>query len=359
MSFFSKNPQEPPFSVDALEASTEKTNLYLLALVALLQYMKAFSFDLDEIGADQFKSRLDTLSALFEHEENIKKISQQFEAEKTEIAAFIDLEQDYLINKEKELKEIVKLLSFGIAMVNSKNQRFNTTIHEEILKLEKITQLDDIRKIKEALTKKISHIRTCIQEKQSQDAEYIETLSNKVETLKVALEETTNASLTDSLTDAFNRLAFDTEISKLVTENKRGFSLIMLDIDNFKLINDSYGHQIGDRVLVALVQKSKKLIRQGDFFARYGGDEFMIIFPGTSLKDTLKKAKNLCITIADTEYTVDETEGSKPLSFTISLGVSTRRRKDTVTSLIERVDKALYKAKQQGKNQVVSEKEID
>lgn len=359
MGFFSKNPQKPTFPVDVLETSTEKTNIYQLALVALLQYMKAFSFDLDEIGADQFKNRLDTLAALFEHEENIKKISQQFEAEKTEIAAFINLEQDYLINKENELKGIIKVLSSGIATVNSKNQKFNTTIQEEILKLEKITQLDDIRKIKEALTEKISNVKTFIQEKQAQDAEHIETLSSKVETLKVALEETTNASLTDGLTGAFNRLAFDTEISKLVTENKRGFSLIMLDIDNFKLINDSYGHQIGDRVLVALVQKSKQLIRKEDFFARYGGDEFIIIFPGISLKDTLKKTKNLCITIADTRYAVDETEGSKPLSFTISLGVSTRRRNDTVTSLIDRADKALYKAKQQGKNQVVSEKEID
>ncbi|MEC4677704.1 MAG: GGDEF domain-containing protein, partial [Nitrospirota bacterium] len=150
-----------------------------------------------------------------------------------------------------------------------------------------------------------------------------------------------------------------TEISKLVTENKRGFSLIMMDVDNFKLINDAYGHQIGDRVLVALVEKSKKLIREGDFLARYGGEEFIIIFPGTSLKDTIKKAEKLCTSLAETEYAVDDRKGSQPLSFTISLGVATRRRSDTVASLISRADKALYKAKALGKNQVVSEKDID
>ncbi len=133
----------------------------------------------------------------------------------------------------------------------------------------------------------------------------------------------------------------------------------MMDIDNFKLINDSYGHQIGDRVLVALVEKSKRLIREGDFLARYGGEEFIIIFPGTSLKDSLKKAKTLCTTLAATEYAVDDREGSQPLSFTISLGVATRRRSDNVNTLIDRADKALYKAKALGKNQVVSEKDID
>jgi len=359
MGFFSKNEENTPFSVEALEACTQRKDTYLWALLALLQYMKAFSFDLNEIEADQFKNRLDTLATLFEDESDIKKAERQFEAEKAEITAFIDREKDYFLNKEVEFKDIIKVLSSGIAMVNSENQRFNAMIHEETLKLEKITQLDDIRKIKEELTEKIMNVKTFIQKKQAQDAEHIETLSHKVETLKVALEETTNASLTDGLTGAFNRLAFDTEISKLVTENKRGFSVIMIDIDNFKLINDSYGHQIGDRVLVALVEKCLKLIRESDFLARYGGEEFIIIFPGTSLKDTLKKAKNLCTAIADTEYAVDDREGSKPLSFTISLGVSTRRRNDSVRSLIDRADKALYKAKHLGKNQVVSEKDID
>ncbi len=359
MGFFSKNTQKSPFSLEALEDCTEKKDAYLLALLTLLQYLKAFSFDLNEIDADLFKARLDTLAALFENESNIKKLEYRFETDKNEIAAFIEREKEYFSNKDAEFKDIIKVLSSGIAIVNSENQRFNTLIHEETLKLEQITQLDDIRKIKEELTEKITNVKTFIQEKQAQDAQHIEKLSNKVETLKTALQETANAALTDGLTGAFNRLAFDTEIANRVTKNKRAFSLIMFDIDNFKLINDAYGHQIGDRVLVALVQKCKRLIREGDFLARYGGEEFIIIFPGTSLKDTLKKAKQLCATIADTEYAVDESEGSKPLSFTISIGVSTRRRNDSVTSLIDRADKALYKAKHLGKNRVVSEKEID
>lgn len=358
MGFFSKNQTKTPFSVEALEICTQKKELYLLTLLAVFQYMKAFSFDLHEIEADQFKNRLDTLSKLFEHEENIKKIGHQFEIDQPKITAFIEREKDYFSNRETEFKEIIKVLSSGISLVNSENQRFNSMIHEETLKLEKITQLNDIRKIKEELCEKITNVKNFIQKKQAQDAEHLETLSRKVETLKEELEESKNASLTDGLTGAFNRLAFDTQLSKLVTENKRGFSLMMIDIDNFKLINDSYGHQIGDRVLSALVQKCKQLIREGDFLARYGGEEFVIIFPGASLRDTVKKGAEICTKVSATEYAVDETSGSKPLSFTVSIGVSVRRREDSTASLIERADKALYQAKHTGKNKTVSEKEL-
>ncbi len=359
MGLFSKNKSKTPLSGESAHTRSEKERLYLQVIPILLQYMKSFTFDLKEINADAFKEQLTALAALFENEEDIQRMGRHFEANKSEISEFIDKEKNYFVNKEFELKDIITILSTGLSTVNSQNQRFNALIHEETLKLEDITKLDDIRKIKEELTLKIDTLKKSIQKKQSQDAEHLEILSSKVETLKVELEETKSASMTDGLTGAFNRLALDTKLIKLVKENKRSFSLLMLDIDNFKLINDSYGHQVGDRVLVALVQKCQNLIREGDYFARYGGEEFMIVLPATSLKNALKKAELLCSKIAETEYAVDEKNGTKPLSFTVSIGASSRQRGDTLESLTARTDRALYEAKHRGKNQVVSEKEID
>lgn len=359
MGLFSKKKSTPPFSPESAHSRTEKERLYLQVIPVLLQYMKSFSFDLKEIDADAFKNQLTDLAELFEKEEDIQRMGRHFDANKSEISDFIDRKKEYFFNKEFELKDIINLLSTGLSMVNSDNRRFNALIHEETLKLEEISELNDIRKIKEELRFKIADVKKAIQKKQTQDAEHLETLSSKVETLKIELEETKNASLTDGLTGAFNRLALDTKLIELIKENKRGFSLLMLDIDNFKLINDSYGHQVGDRVLVALVQKCQGLIREGDYFARYGGEEFMIVLPGTSLKYAVKKAKLLCQKIAETEYAVDEKNGTKPLSFTVSIGASSRQRGDTVESLTARTDKALYEAKHRGKDQVVSEKEIN
>ncbi len=359
MGFFSKNKTKLPEATESLEICAEKKAFYLLTARSLFQYLKAFSFDLQEIDADGFREHINELSELLDKEDNLKTLQRHFQKHRERIPAFIDREKAYFFNKESEFKDIIKILSSGISTLNTENQNFITNIHEETLKLEKITQLDDIRKIKEELVENLSNVKTFIKQKQDQDANHLEQLSNKVETLKVELESTKKTSLTDGLTGAFNRLALDTKISKLITEDKRGFSIIMLDIDNFKLINDSYGHPVGDRVLMALVQKCKRLIREGDFLARYGGEEFMIIFPGTSLRNTLKKAQLLCEKIAVSEYAVDDADGSKPLSFTVSIGVSTRQRGDTVDAIIGRADKALYKAKHHGKNCVVSEKELD
>ncbi len=358
MGLFSRNKTVTGTSSDSLETCAEKKSFYLLVSLILFQHLKTLSFDLKEIGADQFQAQIDDLADQFKKDDNIKKTRKLFDANKRFISEFIETEKTYFFNKETEFKNIIKLLSSGIATLNSENQKFISNIHEETLKLEEITQLDDIRKIKEELAVNLSNVKSFIQKKQDQDAEQLEQLANKVEILKVELEVTKKTSQTDGLTGAYNRMALDTKLERLVNEDKRGFSMMMMDIDNFKLINDAYGHLVGDRVLIALVQKCKRMIREGDFLARYGGEEFILIFPGASLKNTVKKGKVLCEKIAGTEYAVDEASGSKPLSFTISIGVASRQRGDTVAALIDRADQALYKAKHTGKNRVVSEKKL-
>ncbi|MBT8370730.1 MAG: GGDEF domain-containing protein, partial [Deltaproteobacteria bacterium] len=135
-------------------------------------------------------------------------------------------------------------------------------------------------------------------------------------------------------------------------------ALLMLDIDNFKSINDTYGHQTGDRVIIAIINKCRQSIRGEDFFARYGGEEFVIMLPGVSLRNAVKKAKYICKAIASTRYLIDDIPKSPSLTITISIGVSTYQKADTVSSLTQRADKALYLAKRAGKNCVSSEKDL-
>jgi len=344
-----------------LRQAREKQRFYLLAILVLLQYLQKFSFDLNEIDAGAFKAQIDRLSQQFETEEKTKKIERQFEWSKEAIDAFIERERDYFLNKDREFKEVIQVLSSGIVSMNQENQRFNTRIHAQSLKIESLSQLDDIRKMKTALSETVRSLKQCVQKKQAQDARHIELLSSEVEILKKELEKTKNLSLTDGLTGAYNRLAFDTQLEKWVTANKqrrRIFSLMMIDIDNFKLINDAYGHPVGDRVIVALVQKCRQFIREDDFLARYGGEEFVIILPNTSHRQTMKRARSLCEAISEALYAVDDSGESEPLSFTVSVGVSTFRRGEEAASLLERADKALYAAKHAGKNRATSEKDL-
>ena len=103
------------------------------------------------------------------------------------------------------------------------------------------------------------------------------------------------------------------------------------------------------------MSKCTEFIRDEDFLARYGGEEFVIVLPGASHRNALKKAQRLLKAIAGTLYTTDEEKKGEGLSITVSIGVSSFGKSDSVSTVIGRADKALYQAKRTGKNRVVSE----
>jgi len=145
----------------------------------------------------------------------------------------------------------------------------------------------------------------------------------------------------DPLTNIYNRQIFDKMLQK-EKENKRRhgdtLSLIMLDIDHFKRVNDTYGHSIGDKVLITLTQLISENLRTNDIFARWGGEEFMILLPRTTPKEAYKKAQNLRKILE--EYVDDLLP-----TFTVSFGVTELLTTDKERSCFQRVDEALYKAK--------------
>lgn len=162
---------------------------------------------------------------------------------------------------------------------------------------------------------------------------------------------------TDGLTGVYNRQFFDDALKDLMVRSRvmnGDLSLLMLDLDDFKKINDTYGHLIGDRVLVAFCQKFRKSIRGDDVLARYGGEEFAIILAGANLKSALKKGRQICDTIFSARYATDNDNDENDLSVTVSVGVTVFKRDDTAATFISRADKALYKAKRSEKNCAVA-----
>lgn len=159
---------------------------------------------------------------------------------------------------------------------------------------------------------------------------------------------------TDALTGLCNRGEFQRLLNEEAERSRRYhrcFSLLMLDIDHFKIVNDSYGHQAGDEVLRALAACLQKQNRPVDYAARYGGEEFVVILPETSNEGALVSAERLRAVVADTAVPV--TEG-RTISFTISIGVATFPVDvESGTALIAAADAALYAAKEGGRNRVV------
>lgn len=165
---------------------------------------------------------------------------------------------------------------------------------------------------------------------------------------KMMEEEIRRLSITDKLTQSFNRLKLDETLEQQLRwskNNRSHFSIIILDIDHFKQVNDTFGHQVGDRVLIELVTVLNKNVRNGDVVGRWGGEEFLIILPETRLEDATGLAERLRTAVAGTRFT---TAGQ----VTISLGVSAFKTDNSPDAIVSRADTALYLAKEKGRNRV-------
>ena len=167
--------------------------------------------------------------------------------------------------------------------------------------------------------------------------------------IKVLSEKLGKMAYTDSLTHIYNRLHFahflDAEIDK-VKRYGSSFSIIFFDLDNFKDVNDKYGHLVGDDVLEKVTEVVAKANRSADIFARYGGEEFIILAPETDLSGASIHAERLRNAIERYEF---PTAGH----ITSSFGVAEfNAEKDNVETILERADKALYLAKEFGRNRV-------
>ena len=166
-------------------------------------------------------------------------------------------------------------------------------------------------------------------------------------------EETTRLSLTDGLTGVWNRRYFQMQFrQELATATRftRSFSVLMLDLDHFKEVNDSYGHQRGDEVLVEFAQRVKEAVREVDTFARYGGEEFICLLSETDMKGAETTADKILRAIRTTAF--GERTGL-PLTLTVSIGIASYpEHGDSFGDLVDAADRALYRAKQEGRDRV-------
>ncbi|MDU0200999.1 diguanylate cyclase [Paenibacillus sp. PFR10] len=170
--------------------------------------------------------------------------------------------------------------------------------------------------------------------------------------------------ITDGLTGIYNRLYLTQKLEKEVVNNIKHqipFSVILLDIDYFKFINDSYGHLVGDQMIISTVTAIQQTLRQTDILARYGGEEFIIYLPRTGQLQANLLAERVKSTVESNKMIVKNSPQS--LSITISIGLLTinnftmeslRSPHTYLNELLESVDKALYKAKEEGRNRIVS-----
>ncbi len=249
------------------------------------------------------------------------------------------------------------------------SRSLDAVVREEIEGLEEqSTRAPDMDALRASVHEALDAIRTHLEAHRRAEDERESALEAEVEALRKAVsrleqeveehrEQTRRArelSTRDPLTGAFNRLAYQ-ERARVEEARWRRYgaplSLIILDVDRFKTINDSFGHRAGDLVLRTIAQLVGSRIREVDFFARYGGEEFVILLPETPLEAAREVAEKVRRSVEAFRFHAR----GKRIPITISCGVAQLRQGDTVEAAFERADAALYRAKGDGRNRTVTE----
>jgi two-component system cell cycle response regulator len=174
------------------------------------------------------------------------------------------------------------------------------------------------------------------------------------ERLRDNVQMSIEMAITDALTGLYNRRYMETHVGTLVeqaTARDKPLTVLILDIDYFKAINDSWGHDAGDDVLREFALRIRKAIRGIDLACRYGGEEFVVVMPETDMAVATMVAERLRRRIASEPFSIQQ--GARTIEVTISIGLAALGRDDTAATVLKRADQALYRAKRDGRNRVV------
>ncbi len=214
--------------------------------------------------------------------------------------------------------------------------------------------IEALRQLVTTVTEESKRIRRHSQE----CASSVGRLNEEVESLRNAMEQLSEDAMLDGLTGIANRRAFDFRLAEVVEQGQASghkSCLIMIDIDHFKLFNDTHGHLVGDIVLRYVASTISDSVKGGDIVARYDGEEFAVILPNTEYGGGMAVASSIADAVCKQELVMKKLEGSLG-KVTVSVGVSISHRGDTAEALIERAEMCLYHAKSSGMGSVVGEK---
>ncbi|NOX33118.1 MAG: GGDEF domain-containing protein [Deltaproteobacteria bacterium] len=184
--------------------------------------------------------------------------------------------------------------------------------------------------------------------------------SEDLKQLQKELEKSQQEAQTDSLTSLINRRGLEKklELERIrAKQNDSPFSIIMVDIDHFKRVNDTFGHLVGDSLLRSIAQMLKDHLRRNDIAARYGGEEFLILLPETGIEGAKAVGQKIKNALSTKEWKLKET-GETMGKVTVSMGIALYKLNEPEQSLIKRSDDALYMAKNNGRNLIITQEDL-
>jgi diguanylate cyclase len=259
------------------------------------------------------------------------------------------------IEAQEEMRQMLAAFIERLATMNESSTSFQGKIEESAREIEKVKKIEELA----PLLKGVIAATRAMAEETSQSREQLETLRGKVlateaELVQLHLDLDSASALArhDPLTDALNRKGLDEALVREIANVQRKASLLsvcLLDIDNFKKLNDRLGHEAGDSALIHLANVARASMRPTDTLARYGGEEFVILMPDTSLESGIEAMTRLQRELTKAFFL----SGKEKVLITFSAGVAQLEPGESGADAVKRADQAMYLAKRAGKNRVL------
>lgn len=309
-------------------------------------------FEIDKHPVRQVRKRLDEFA-----QELLRPQSDTTEKLYFQIRQFFSTyridEHTYIEKSFNDFKNIVWDFADHLTEDIEAEKENDAQILQTLDQLRNAIEANSIDHLKSTAKSLINQYHETQSKKESRRSKRVQHLQKNLKVVKKELTAAHSASRTDHLTGAFNRKAFDEEIRKhykFFEATSSSSCLAILDIDFFKKINDSYGHDIGDYVLKEFVRILQEVFTdEGLFIARTGGEEFAVIFPEWGSEKAYKKIEEAHAKIRKEVFIHED----KQIKFTVSAGLATLNSQDSIDTWIKKADSALYFAKQNGRNQTI------
>lgn len=314
----------------------------------LLRCVEGFVVSTPDLDAPAFLRRLRKTSDQLTLDMDAEELDCHSMWAADSLAGYGQAQRACLAQREEELWQLIALYQEHQKGDGQANQQFNDAMRATHERLGSVMRLSDLRQMRERLQAELNRAETIISDKQRADSGRSEELARRIHQLETALVQARSEASRDPLTGVMNRGAFN-QILESLLQSPTPCVLALIDIDDFKQINDTEGHTVGDALLLNVVDTLARLCRPGETLARFGGDEFCMLCPDVvpeRLRDRLEPAANR------RPFSVKLEERSVEVALSLSIGIAAARTGDTPTCLLDRADAALYEVKRTGKGRV-------